>query len=59
MPEFELDGPLKGTFTPAGFRELEFRGLGPINAFVWSTSIPVPARQPSLDLSLAGSICST
>ena len=27
------------TFQPNGFRQLEFRGIGPINPYVWSTSI--------------------
>jgi len=39
MPEFEFDAAFEDVFVPAGFRELELRGLGPVNAFVWSTSI--------------------
>jgi len=39
MPEFGFDTAYDAVFAPAGFRELELRGLGPINAFVWSTSV--------------------
>jgi predicted O-methyltransferase YrrM len=37
--KFEFDGAFADVFRPAGFRELEFRGLGPVNAFMWSTSV--------------------